>query len=67
MFLLQCKGATPLKILTIGDISTPLMCLNQSSYLSERNIIWGGCGTKIIALTSDFSVQKLIETKTSQL
>ncbi|PKU44045.1 hypothetical protein llap_5663 [Limosa lapponica baueri] len=63
----KCKGATPLKIVTIGDVSTPLMCLNESSYLSEKNIIWGGCGTKIIALTSDFSVQKLIETKTSQL
>ncbi|XP_069739337.1 leucine-rich repeat serine/threonine-protein kinase 2 isoform X1 [Phaenicophaeus curvirostris] len=63
----KCKGATPLKILTIGNVSTPLMCLSESSYLSEKNIMWGGCGTKIIALTSDFSVQKLIETKTSQL
>ncbi|XP_075001871.1 leucine-rich repeat serine/threonine-protein kinase 2 [Calonectris borealis] len=63
----KCKGATPLKILTIGNVSTPLMCLNESSYLPEKNIIWGGCGTKIFALTSDFSVQKLIETKTSQL
>ncbi|NXC70111.1 LRRK2 kinase, partial [Anhinga anhinga] len=63
----KCKGATPLKILTIGNVSTPLMCLNESSYLSEKNTVWGGCGTKIIALTSDFSVQKLIETKTSQL
>ncbi|XP_064301306.1 leucine-rich repeat serine/threonine-protein kinase 2 isoform X2 [Phalacrocorax carbo] len=63
----KCKGATPLKILTIGNVSTPLMCLNESSYFSEKNIVWGGCGTKIIALTSDFSVQKLIETKTSQL
>uniref|UniRef100_A0A8C3QHL6 non-specific serine/threonine protein kinase n=1 Tax=Cyanoderma ruficeps TaxID=181631 RepID=A0A8C3QHL6_9PASS len=63
----KCKGATPLKTLTIGNVSTPLMCLNESSCLSEKNVIWGGCGTKIIALTSDFSVQKLIETKTSQL
>uniref|UniRef100_A0A8C3NKN8 non-specific serine/threonine protein kinase n=1 Tax=Geospiza parvula TaxID=87175 RepID=A0A8C3NKN8_GEOPR len=63
----KCKGATPLKILTIGNVSTPLMCLNESSCFSEKNVIWGGCGTKIIALTSDFSVQKLIETKTSQL
>uniref|UniRef100_A0A8C3TPV7 non-specific serine/threonine protein kinase n=1 Tax=Catharus ustulatus TaxID=91951 RepID=A0A8C3TPV7_CATUS len=63
----KCKGATPLKILNIGNVSTPLMCLNESSCLSEKNVIWGGCGTKIIALTSDFSVQKLIETKTSQL
>ncbi|KFP00259.1 Leucine-rich repeat serine/threonine-protein kinase 2, partial [Calypte anna] len=63
----KCKGATPLKILSIGNVSTPLMCLNESSNLSEKNTIWGGCGTKIIALTSDFSVQTLIETKTSQL
>ncbi|NXJ12867.1 LRRK2 kinase, partial [Odontophorus gujanensis] len=63
----KCKGATPLKILTIGTVSTPLMCLNESTYLSEKNIIWGGCGTKLIALSSDFSVQKLIETKSSQL
>ncbi|KAK2514138.1 Lrrk2 [Columba guinea] len=63
----KCKGASPLKILTIGNVSTPLMCLNESSHLSEKNIIWGGCGTNIIALTSDFSIQKLIETKTSQL
>ncbi|XP_072182734.1 leucine-rich repeat serine/threonine-protein kinase 2 isoform X3 [Excalfactoria chinensis] len=63
----KCKGATPLKILTIGNISTPLMCLSESTYLSEKNTIWGGCGTKLIALSSDFSVQKLIETKSSQL
>ncbi|XP_052537067.1 leucine-rich repeat serine/threonine-protein kinase 2 isoform X1 [Tympanuchus pallidicinctus] len=63
----KCKGATPLKILTIGNVSTPLMCLNESTYLSEKNTIWGGCGTKLIALSSDFSVQKLIETKSSQL
>ncbi|XP_027745929.1 leucine-rich repeat serine/threonine-protein kinase 2 [Empidonax traillii] len=63
----KCKGAAPLKTVTIGNVSTPLMCLKESSCLSEKNIIWGGCGTKIIALTSDFSVQKLIETKTSQL
>uniref|UniRef100_A0A8C4KK52 non-specific serine/threonine protein kinase n=1 Tax=Dromaius novaehollandiae TaxID=8790 RepID=A0A8C4KK52_DRONO len=63
----KCKGAAPLKILTIGNVSTPLMCLNESSYSAEKNIIWGGCGTKIISLSSDFSVQKLIETKTSQL
>ncbi|XP_062438422.1 leucine-rich repeat serine/threonine-protein kinase 2 isoform X2 [Rhea pennata] len=62
----KCKGAAPLKILTIGNVTTPLMCLNESSYSAEKNI-WGGCGTKIISLSSDFSVQKLIETKTSQL
>ncbi|XP_072510416.1 leucine-rich repeat serine/threonine-protein kinase 2 isoform X2 [Notamacropus eugenii] len=61
------EGAPPLKILNIGNVSTPLMCLNESIYSSEKNIIWGGCGTKIFSLSNDFSIQKLIETKTNQL
>ncbi|XP_042325555.1 LOW QUALITY PROTEIN: leucine-rich repeat serine/threonine-protein kinase 2 [Sceloporus undulatus] len=61
------KGAAPLKILPVGNISTPFMCLTESNYSSEKNIIWGGCGTKILSLSSDLSVQKLIDTKTSQL
>ncbi|KAJ6666293.1 hypothetical protein lerEdw1_000565 [Lerista edwardsae] len=64
---IKFKGAAPLKILTIGSISTPLTCLSESSCSSEKNTIWGGCGTKIVSFSSDFSVQKLIETKTSQL
>ncbi|XP_061496325.1 leucine-rich repeat serine/threonine-protein kinase 2 isoform X2 [Rhineura floridana] len=63
----KCKGAAPLKILLVGNISTPLMCLSESNYLSEKNTIWGGCGTKIVSLSSDLSVQKLIETKASQI
>ncbi|XP_063164052.1 leucine-rich repeat serine/threonine-protein kinase 2 [Candoia aspera] len=61
------KGAAPLKIFPIGNISTPLMCLSESNYSSEKNTIWGGCGTKILSLSSDLSIHKLIETKTSQL
>uniref|UniRef100_A0A452GQ07 LRRK2 beta-propeller domain-containing protein n=1 Tax=Gopherus agassizii TaxID=38772 RepID=A0A452GQ07_9SAUR len=63
----KCKSAAPLKILTIGNVSTPLMCLSDSTYASEKNIVWGSCGTKIISLYGDISIQKLIETKTSQL
>uniref|UniRef100_A0A674J0C0 non-specific serine/threonine protein kinase n=1 Tax=Terrapene triunguis TaxID=2587831 RepID=A0A674J0C0_9SAUR len=65
--VVKCKGAAPLKILTIGNVSTPLMCLSESTYASEKNIVWGSCGTKIISLSGDISIQKLIETKTSQL
>ncbi|XP_032659878.1 leucine-rich repeat serine/threonine-protein kinase 2 [Chelonoidis abingdonii] len=63
----KCEGAAPLKILTIGNVSTPLMCLSESTYASEKNVVWGSCGTKIISLSGDISIQKLIETKTSQL
>ncbi|XP_038199632.1 leucine-rich repeat serine/threonine-protein kinase 2 [Arvicola amphibius] len=61
------KGAAPLKILCIGDVSTPLMCLSVSTNSSERHITWGGCGTKIFSFSSDFTIQKLIETRTNQL
>ncbi|XP_062930979.1 leucine-rich repeat serine/threonine-protein kinase 2 isoform X1 [Cynocephalus volans] len=63
----KCKGAAPLKILNIGDVSTPLMCLSESMNSTEKNIMWGGCGTKIFSFSSDFTIQKLIETRTNQL
>ncbi|GAB1299751.1 Leucine-rich repeat serine/threonine-protein kinase 2 [Apodemus speciosus] len=64
---IKCRGAAPLKTLCIGDVSTPLMCLSQSMNSSERHLTWGGCGTKIFSFSNDFTVQKLIETRTNQL
>nr|XP_023410014.1 leucine-rich repeat serine/threonine-protein kinase 2 [Loxodonta africana] len=61
------KGVAPLKILNIGNINTPVMCLSESTNSAEKNIMWGGCGTKIFSFSNDFSIQKLIETRTSQL
>ncbi|XP_053413257.1 leucine-rich repeat serine/threonine-protein kinase 2 [Nycticebus coucang] len=61
------KGAAPLKILNIGSVSTPLMCLSESTNSTEKNMMWGGCGTKIFSFSSDFTIQKLIETRTNQL
>lgn len=66
LFLAKCKGATPLKILNIGNVSTPLMCLSESVNLTEKNIMWGGCGTKVFSFSDDFTIQKLIETRTNQ-
>uniref|UniRef100_G3UIB4 Protein kinase domain-containing protein n=1 Tax=Loxodonta africana TaxID=9785 RepID=G3UIB4_LOXAF len=59
------KGVAPLKILNIGNINTPVMCLSESTNSAEKNIMWGGCGTKIFSFSNDFSIQKLIETRTS--
>uniref|UniRef100_A0A8C5SIC5 Protein kinase domain-containing protein n=1 Tax=Laticauda laticaudata TaxID=8630 RepID=A0A8C5SIC5_LATLA len=61
----QC--ATPLKTVLVGSDSTPLMCLSESNYSSDRSTIWGGCGSKILSLSSDWATHKLIETKMSQL
>ncbi|XP_073939233.1 leucine-rich repeat serine/threonine-protein kinase 2 isoform X2 [Castor canadensis] len=65
--MVKCKGAAPLKILSIGDVSTPLMCLTESVNATEKHIIWGGCGTKVFSFSNDFIIQKRIETKTNQL
>ncbi|KAL7976263.1 hypothetical protein Chor_002482 [Crotalus horridus] len=61
------KCAGPLRTFPIGSSSTPLMCLSESSYSSDKSTLWGGCGTKILSLSSDLSTHKLIETNTSQL
>uniref|UniRef100_A0A8C4KVI0 Leucine-rich repeat serine/threonine-protein kinase 2 n=1 Tax=Equus asinus TaxID=9793 RepID=A0A8C4KVI0_EQUAS len=63
----KCKGAAPLKTLNIGTVSTPLMCLSESMNSTEKSIMWGGCGTKIFSFSEDFTIQKLIETRTNQL
>ncbi|XP_029473217.1 leucine-rich repeat serine/threonine-protein kinase 2 isoform X2 [Rhinatrema bivittatum] len=63
----KCEAATPLKVLSIGNVSTPLVCLCESTYPSDKNAVWGGCGTKIVSFSSQFSLQKYIDTKTSQL
>ncbi|XP_067860922.1 leucine-rich repeat serine/threonine-protein kinase 2 isoform X2 [Heptranchias perlo] len=60
------QDGAPLKVVDIGDISTPLVCLSISS-TSGQIVIWAGCGTKIISLSSDFTVQKVIDTKTRTL
>ncbi|XP_007941343.1 leucine-rich repeat serine/threonine-protein kinase 2 [Orycteropus afer afer] len=63
----KCKGVAPLKILNIGNVSTPLMCLSESMNSAEKNVMWGGCGTKIFSFSNEFNIQKLIETRTNQL
>ncbi|PIO36260.1 hypothetical protein AB205_0221950 [Aquarana catesbeiana] len=43
------------------------MYLCESTYSSEKTAVWGICGTKILSLSSDFTIQKTIETKTAVL
>nr|XP_004611372.1 unnamed protein product [Sorex araneus] len=65
--MVKCQGADPLKVVNVGDANTPLMCVSESVSSSEKDVLWGGCGTKIFSLSNDFNIQKLIETRTSQL
>ncbi|XP_075064928.1 leucine-rich repeat serine/threonine-protein kinase 2 isoform X2 [Mixophyes fleayi] len=64
---IKCSNAAPVKVLNVGDISTPVMCLCESTYSSEKTAVWGICGTKILSLSSDFSIQKTIDTKSAVL
>ncbi|XP_066448013.1 leucine-rich repeat serine/threonine-protein kinase 2 isoform X2 [Eleutherodactylus coqui] len=64
---IKCSNITPMKMLNVGDISTPVMCLCESTYSSEKTAVWGICGTKILFLSNDFSLQKSIETKNAML
>ncbi|KAM8973231.1 leucine-rich repeat serine/threonine-protein kinase 2 isoform 2-T2 [Pelodytes ibericus] len=63
----KSTDAVPLKLLNVGDMSTPVMCLCESTYSSDKNTVWGICGTKILSLSSDFSIQKSIDTKSAKL
>ncbi|XP_018408020.1 PREDICTED: leucine-rich repeat serine/threonine-protein kinase 2 [Nanorana parkeri] len=63
----KCQDVSPVKVLNVGDVSTPVMCLCESAYSSEKTAVWGICGTKILSLSTDFIVQKSIETKTAAL
>ncbi|XP_072097132.1 leucine-rich repeat serine/threonine-protein kinase 2 isoform X2 [Mobula birostris] len=60
------QDGAPLKVIDIGEISTPLVCLSMST-ISGQIIYWAGCGTKAVSLNSDFAIQKMIETKTRPL
>ncbi|XP_075713367.1 leucine-rich repeat serine/threonine-protein kinase 2 [Rhinoderma darwinii] len=60
---IKYSDVTPMKMLNVGDVSTPVMCFCESTYPSEKTAVWGICGTKILSLSSDFSVQKTFETK----
>ncbi|XP_069485312.1 leucine-rich repeat serine/threonine-protein kinase 2 [Ambystoma mexicanum] len=64
---LKCKDAAPLNMLTLGDVSTPVVGLCESTYSSDKNTIWGGCGTMIISLSYDFLFHKRIDTQTNPL
>lgn len=65
--MVKYQGADPLKTVNIGNTSTPVTCICESVSSTEKDMLWGGCGTKIFLLSNDYNIQKLIETRTSQL
>uniref|UniRef100_A0A3B3YG40 non-specific serine/threonine protein kinase n=1 Tax=Poecilia mexicana TaxID=48701 RepID=A0A3B3YG40_9TELE len=48
----------PVKSVTIGNASTPLMCLGQSTHSLDSRSVWAGCGTKILCFSANYDVCK---------
>ncbi|XP_069048570.1 leucine-rich repeat serine/threonine-protein kinase 2 isoform X2 [Lepisosteus oculatus] len=60
---IKSENGKPQKILQIGNINTPLVCLSESAYSQDKNTIWAGCGTKVVSLTKDYDIWKTIDIK----
>ncbi|KAB5565628.1 hypothetical protein PHYPO_G00243780 [Pangasianodon hypophthalmus] len=65
--VIKCADGAPVKLVQVGNVNTPLMCLAPSGHYQDRTTLWAGCGTRVISLTVDYDISKSIDTSLQRL
>ncbi|XP_053497678.1 leucine-rich repeat serine/threonine-protein kinase 2 isoform X1 [Ictalurus furcatus] len=61
--VIKCGYGAPVKLVQVGNVNTPLMCLAPSGHYQDRTTLWAGCGTRVLSLTVDYDISKSIDTR----
>lgn len=63
--VLKLENGQPVKTVTLGSASTPVVCLGQSGHPLDSRAVWAACGTRILSLTLEYDVCKSLDTRPS--
>ncbi|KAM9496194.1 leucine-rich repeat serine/threonine-protein kinase 2 isoform 1-T1 [Clarias gariepinus] len=65
--VIKCVDGAPVKLVQVGNVNTPLMCLAPSGHHQDRTTLWAGCGMRVFSLTVDYDISKNIDTSQQRL
>uniref|UniRef100_A0AAR2L8X4 non-specific serine/threonine protein kinase n=1 Tax=Pygocentrus nattereri TaxID=42514 RepID=A0AAR2L8X4_PYGNA len=64
--VIKCANGAPVKVVQVGNVNTPLICLGLSGHSQDRSTIWAGCGTKVFSLSVDYNISKTVDIRSPQ-